>query len=591
MAARKLKYQLGSPEEHIEMCKTHNLPIDMICEDCVKSICGKCAKTDHRDHDWSTISTAASQKRRALLRFLRKIKEEDLPGIDEKKKKISQQITENKELYKKKKDIAKTVKFMEDNEGTLSYDSLIHNHRELTQLLSGLNVDINKFKSSVRYNKGEISDEVLKNITGKTHDLDDISLTETSLFKFRDNRMILLRALCEDQCYIREVESAYTEQVNKEGEIKYRYNISPYELYVTNSGDIYCTNFDNKSISCLSSSGSVSTIISTDPLEPIGLCQSVDGGLLVTLADNQSDDYKLESHSRRLVRHITVTGDVIHEYEYQEDGQTRLFTSPIRVTQNSNRDICVVNRTSGTTGDLVIIFSSGLMKSIYRGQNLTENFHPTCVECDSLCNILVTDLNNKQIHLLSPDGDFLKFLLTENEVNRPVRFSLYKSTLWVGYYEGLVKVFQYTMRSPPTTSSLTPLEDTVVAIIGDTPIDGITGGLDTEEPSVSTMLIPAFYKLVRHCILQKYHRQYWPQQTPLVPRIHRHEKKKNPSKDSYGEDLLVIQREILKVEKERLEVEKKMLEIEQTNLVIKLQKHQIYLSSMGIVFTSPEENV
>ena len=35
----------------------------------------------------------------------------------------------------------------------------------------------------------------------------------------------------------------------------------------------------------------------------------------------------------------------------------------------------------------------------------------------------------------------------------------------------------------PTTSSLTPLEDTVVCIIGDTPIDGITGGLDTEENS------------------------------------------------------------------------------------------------------------
>jgi UDP-N-acetylenolpyruvoylglucosamine reductase len=47
---------------------------------------------------------------------------------------------------------------------------------------------------------------------------------------------------------------------------------------------------------------------------------------------------------------------------------------------------------------------------------------------------------------------------------------------------------------------------------------------------------------------------------------------------------------MLKVEKERLEVEKKMLEIEQAKLVIKQQKHQVYLSSMGVVFTSPEEN-
>ncbi|XP_062609533.1 uncharacterized protein LOC134271321, partial [Saccostrea cucullata] len=142
-----------------------------------------------------------------------------------------------------------------------------------------------------------------------------------------------------------------------------------------------------------------------------GICRSVDSGLLVTLIDMASDYYELGSHSRRLVRHITVTGDVIHEYEYQEDGQTRLFTFPSRVTQNSNSDICVVNRTSETTGDLVVMYPSGRMKSVYRGQNMKENLIPTDVVCDSLCNILVTDFNN-QIHLLSPDGEFLKFLLT-----------------------------------------------------------------------------------------------------------------------------------------------------------------------------------
>ncbi|XP_062599672.1 uncharacterized protein LOC134261232 [Saccostrea cucullata] len=178
-------------------------------------------------------------------------------------------------------------------------------------------------------------------------------------------------------------------------------------------------------------------------LVPIGICMSVDGGLLVSLADEESDSYELQSQSRRLVRHITVTRDIIHEYEYQEDGQTKLFTLPFKVTQNSNSDICVVNRTRPAKGELVIMSPAGRMKSVYRGQNLTLNFCPTDLVCDSLCNILVTDLNNKRIHLLSAEGEFLKFLLTENEVNQPFSLSLHKSTLWVGYHTGLVKVFQY----------------------------------------------------------------------------------------------------------------------------------------------------
>ncbi|XP_061184999.1 uncharacterized protein LOC133193014 [Saccostrea echinata] len=215
-------------------------------------------------------------------------------------------------------------------------------------------------------------------------------------------------------------------------------------MCVTDNGDVYFTEFISNSMSRLSPSRSVSIVIYTDPLVPIGICQSVDGGLLVTLIDRESDNYKLDSHSRRLVRRIRMTGDV-HEYEYQEDGQTRLFTYPYRVTLISNRDICVVNRTSDSSGELVIMSPSGHIKSVYRGRSLTKNFDPIDVVSDSLCNILVTDFNNKQIHLLSPDGDFLKFLLADNEVYCPSRLSLYKSTLWVGYREGIVKVFQYRM--------------------------------------------------------------------------------------------------------------------------------------------------
>ncbi|XP_062568695.1 uncharacterized protein LOC134230852 [Saccostrea cucullata] len=335
------------------------------------------------------------------------------------------------------------VKFMEENSSTMSDYGFMDSHRELTKMLSDQDVDIKDCKHSVRYVKGEISDEVLVKMIGKTLDFDDISLTETNSFKFEDKHIGVLRALCEDQCYIQQLGSDNIEQVNKQGEIKQKYNIkAANDICVTDTGDVYFTDYYNNSIGRLSPSGSVSTVISTDPLEPVGICQSVDGGLLVTLKDKESAECKLEPQSRRLVRHITMTG-VIHEYEYQEDGQTRLFTFPYRVTQNNNSDICVVNITDILTGDLPILSPSGRMKSVYRGQNPAEVFFPGDVVCDSLCNILVTDEINKQIHLLSPDGEFLKFLMTENEVNHPIKLTFCKSTLWVGYVEQVVKVFQY----------------------------------------------------------------------------------------------------------------------------------------------------
>ncbi|XP_062606929.1 uncharacterized protein LOC134268701 [Saccostrea cucullata] len=493
MAASKPKYPLGSPQEHIEMCKTHDLPIDVICEDCDEFICGKCAKTNHKEHEWSTISTAASQKRRNLLKLLKKIKEENLPGIEENLEEVSKKITGNKELCdteikklqkhvdeimarlteirknnerkltedveeknkklnsvkselnKKKKEIEEMVKFMEDNNSTMSDYGFLDNHMELSKKLSGQDVNFNNFNYSLRYVKGKISDEMMENMIGKTHDLNNISLTETNSFKYGDKVIVVLSALCEDQCYIGDTESHYIAQVNKDGEKKDECNIVPSDMCVADTGDVYFTDVSYSSINCLSPSGSVSTVVSLYPLVPVGICQSVDDGLLVTLRDIVSDHYKLDSHSRRQVRHITVTGDVIREYEYKEDGHTRMFTNPNRVKQNSNSDICVVNFTSNTSGELVIISPSGRMKSIYRGQNLTGDFNPGDAVCDTLCNILVTDFNNNHIHLLSPDGEFLKFLITENEMNGPVRLSLYKSTLWVGYYDGLVKVFQYTV--------------------------------------------------------------------------------------------------------------------------------------------------
>lgn len=109
MATSSLNDLPLSAQEHIPTCVEHNFIIDIICEDCDKFICKQCVKTDHKDHDWDTISTAANKRRRKLKEYLLKIKEEEVEDMDKK--------------------IQKTVMQMEDNQKCCDSEvSKLHNH-------------------------------------------------------------------------------------------------------------------------------------------------------------------------------------------------------------------------------------------------------------------------------------------------------------------------------------------------------------------------------------------------------------------------------------------------------------------------------
>ncbi|XP_052706278.1 uncharacterized protein LOC128181789 [Crassostrea angulata] len=491
MATRAPEYPLGSAQAHIPMCETHDLNIDITCEDCDEFICSQCAKTDHKDHDWKTIPTAGSLRRRELKETLSRVKEEDVKEIDEKIKKASKQMEDNQkccdsevfklqvhfdaimskldeirksfeiefreklmrknaEVIEKQKDLEKQsekikdlVKFLEEEHNNMSDYSLIDNLRDLTNLRSNTKCDFEKKDYSVRYRSGGVSSESLESIMGQMFDLDDITVTETDSYQYGEECVSVLEAISRDTCVLRDVKSNYLERINIRNKKKEKINIDINDVCITDNGDLYATDHRNKSIVRLAPSGSVSTVFNTTSLVPTGICQSTAGGLLVTLTDAESERGQVDSHNRRLARHVTLTGDVIREYEYQEDGQTRLFNEPTRIKQNGNTDICVMNKISMCGGELVILSASGSIKSVYRGENQESQFDPSDVVCDSHFNIIISDYSNSQVHLLSPDAEFMRYLLTENEVTCPCSMSLYKSTLWMGNAFGLLKVFQY----------------------------------------------------------------------------------------------------------------------------------------------------
>ncbi|XP_078312762.1 uncharacterized protein LOC144619210 [Crassostrea virginica] len=490
--AAKEEYPFGTPQEQALMCENHNLmPIDVTCEDCEEFICSKCAKEDHKDHNWITISTAAVLKTRGLLKSLTKIEEEDIQQMNKEIEKASQQIEENKKrckieisriqkhfdaiveklhkikekhektltesleyknaevskvqssLKKKKKCVMQHVKSMRENASTMTDIILIKAHRELTKALSTEVNAVQKYDFSLRHESVFINEKVLESMMGQTFDVEQITVTEITAFQCYDEPIYILKALNEDSCLLTNTEKSNVEQVNKNGEIEKQFNVDVGDMCVTDNKEVYVTDWENKSISCLSPSGSVSPVFSSNPLIPMGICQTMDGGLLITLADSKSGSYQPISYSRRLVRHMTLTGDVIREYEYKEDGQGRLFTLPRRVTQNGNSDICVINWTSKTIGELVILSFSGCLKFVYPEQNQRNNFSIWNLVCDAHCNIIVSEILNSSVQLLSAEGEFLRYLLTENQIYRPTSMSLCKSTLWVSDGHGCVKVFQY----------------------------------------------------------------------------------------------------------------------------------------------------
>lgn len=209
---------------------------------------------------------------------------------------------------------------------------------------------------------------MLKSMIGIIFDSFKITVTLETFFQHGSKGILSLAANDDDACFLRNTESACIDCVNKGGRKEKEFSVNVYDFCMSANGEVYFTNRMNKNIGLLSPpTGTLSTSLNTRPLEPLGICLTMDGHLLVTLVNTDSEIFQRNSNCRSLVRQMKMTGEVIHEYEYQEDGKTRLFKEPVRVTQNNNTDVCTINWTSGSTGELVILSFSGSLLVIYRG--------------------------------------------------------------------------------------------------------------------------------------------------------------------------------------------------------------------------------
>lgn len=226
MATSSSRNHTGSHEEHIPMCKKHDITIDIICEDCGMLICFECVEMDHMDHNWNTITISASLRRRELKEYLLKITKEVIGQLDNKIEATAKQIEDNKasynnevlklqnhydavvkevneikeeiknslkdsldekksELCKKKSDLENKkkeamdlIEIVKERNRVMSDYILIHNLRCIENLMSNTDNDKQKIDYSIRYIKGVVNELFLKLEMGETCIRTDVAKLE-----------------------------------------------------------------------------------------------------------------------------------------------------------------------------------------------------------------------------------------------------------------------------------------------------------------------------------------------------------------------------------------------------------------------------
>ena len=105
--------------------------------------------------------------------------------------------------------------------------------------------------------------------------------------------------------------------------------------------------------------------MSTKPLQPTSISRTQTEDIFLVTLEDEGDPYTLKPSSRRLVQRIKLTGEVLQTFEFREDGSTRLFVAPGRTTENGNSDICVINHTSGSKGELIVLHRDGSTGAVW----------------------------------------------------------------------------------------------------------------------------------------------------------------------------------------------------------------------------------
>ena len=405
-----------------------------------------------------------------IYQFMKKASDEDLKKlegkraemissinrvIDEQKRKreelqnreITTMREQSRQLWTKIKYLEKITSSLENNISTYSDYDVIEMEKDMLKSLEKVEShEISFPASTINFVPGELNLEQLEEKIGtieeETSHVDGtINITEVKTFKEFDSIIRTIAPISPTHAMISDNKPSVKLLSLQSNETRSKTLPKFTNLVALTNGDFIYTSYSGQVIRHVTSAGKDSVIANTKPLYPLEISKTPQDYILVTLRDG-GDHYKLNPSSRRLVQWITPNGNVLHTYELREDGKTRLFTLASRTVENGNTDICVINLTSKNNGEIIVLHVDGWVRATYRGQE-GSNFHPSDVACDSKRRIVVSDFTSKSLHLLSPDGILLRYLLSDM-FDYPMQIAFYDDILWIGFEYGAVQVYKYS---------------------------------------------------------------------------------------------------------------------------------------------------
>ncbi|KAK3082932.1 hypothetical protein FSP39_009346 [Pinctada imbricata] len=473
----------------LKICENHDKKeLHAYCKTCDKKVCTTCIKEEHSSHDWETITDILREKKQSLPKECKEIRAKKLPGLKEDLQRFERKIQEEDTRYEHNKSVlngsrqryidginklfddkidvcqqkseAAKQKYKDKHEGlkqkveyldmmttaldkdinTLPDHDILDMEKEMRdELEKALSYSADKYTSTTVFVPGQMDMQVLENMIGEIHSMSVVEMNEIDRYS---DVIMSIKPASETNAWVRVKDDRHMKFLDRVGEELKVMKTPGLDLITSRGGDIVLSEGEKGSISVLTQDEKTITTFDTKPLYPTFISKTENDDILVTLRDD--GDYKLVPTSRRIVQRMTLTGKVLHTYEFREDGKTRLFTWPIKTAENKNEDVCVINWLSDDSGELVVLHKDGRVKFTYKGDGLeSEEFLPCDVECDVKCCILLTEYYSRAIHMLSSEGMYL-CKLCQYEQSVPTVLSIYGDNLWCGFYDGKVKVYKYS---------------------------------------------------------------------------------------------------------------------------------------------------
>ena len=207
----------------------------------------------------------------------------------------------------------------------------------------------------------------------------------------------------------------------------------PYDVAILKNGDIAVSDYENEDLKIFTQYGEYLSSIKGPLKYPRGITCMRDGRIAV-----------VDCHTRSVSIIDPTDGKVSKVIGGKDQDGYEIFTDPYYITTNQNNYLVV---TDWAAPNIKVFDNNGAQLTKYGtyGSRKDQILQPYDVTTDTFGYIFVADNQNHRVHLLAPDGKFIRFLVTKQHgLWHPMALCINpKGHLAITEALGKVKVFKY----------------------------------------------------------------------------------------------------------------------------------------------------